>query len=206
MAAVTIHSAFGAQENEICHCFHFSLFYLPWSYGAGCHDRFFQCWILNQPFHFHKETLQFLLTFLPLEWYPVQCRRCGFDPWVGKILWRRAWQPAPVFLSRKSHWQRSLVGYGPWGRKDWHMTEATEHYCFSHFTKLFNNEQICWFLHLFFWPWSWNLQIIFRVFPCITARCLSFPCPFSCMFYLEVKVIAIFSKTSVKKNNNLRKE
>ena len=27
-----------------------------------------------------------------------QCRRLGFDPWVGKILWRRAWQPTPVFL------------------------------------------------------------------------------------------------------------
>ena len=31
---------------------------------------------------------------------PLQCRRrrrCGFDPWVGKIPWRRAWQPTPVF-------------------------------------------------------------------------------------------------------------
>ena len=26
-----------------------------------------------------------------------QCRRCGFNPWVGKILWRRKWQPIPVF-------------------------------------------------------------------------------------------------------------
>ena len=26
------------------------------------------------------------------------CKRCGFDPWVGKIPWRRAWQPTPVFL------------------------------------------------------------------------------------------------------------
>ena len=40
-----------------------------------------------------------------------QCRRlerCGFDPWVGKIPWRRKWQPAPVFLLGKSHGQRSL--------------------------------------------------------------------------------------------------
>ena len=45
-----------------------------------------------------------------------QCRRCkrrGFDPWVGKIPWRRAWQPTPVFLPGKSHGQRSLVGYSP---------------------------------------------------------------------------------------------
>ena len=42
-----------------------------------------------------------------------QCRRCGrcsFTPWVGKILWRWAWWPAPVFLPGESHEQRSLVG------------------------------------------------------------------------------------------------
>ena len=46
-----------------------------------------------------------------------QCRRHGFDPWAGKILWRRAWQPTPVFLPEKSHGQRSLVGYRPWGHR-----------------------------------------------------------------------------------------
>ena len=43
-----------------------------------------------------------------------QCGRFGFDPWVGKIPWRRKWQPAPVLLPRKSHGGRSLVGYSPW--------------------------------------------------------------------------------------------
>ena len=38
-------------------------------------------------------------------------KRCGFDPWVGKIPCRRAWQPTPVFLPGKSHGQRSLTGY-----------------------------------------------------------------------------------------------
>ena len=37
-----------------------------------------------------------------------QCRRPGFDPWVGKIPWRRKWQPTPL-LPRKSHGRRSLV-------------------------------------------------------------------------------------------------
>ena len=37
-------------------------------------------------------------------------RRPGFHPWVGKIPWRRAWQPTPVFLPAESHGQRSLVG------------------------------------------------------------------------------------------------
>ena len=32
-----------------------------------------------------------------------QCRRLGFDPWVGKIPWRRAWQPTPVLLPGESH-------------------------------------------------------------------------------------------------------
>jgi len=40
-------------------------------------------------------------------------RRCGFYPWVRKIPWRRAWQPTPVSLPRKSHGQRSLAGYSP---------------------------------------------------------------------------------------------
>ena len=43
--------------------------------------------------------------------------RCGFDPWVGKIPWRRTWQPTAVFLPGKSHGQRSLVAYSPWGRR-----------------------------------------------------------------------------------------
>ena len=45
------------------------------------------------------------------------CKRCRFDPWVGKIHWRRKWHPTPVFLPGKSHGQRSLVGYSPWGCK-----------------------------------------------------------------------------------------
>ena len=42
-----------------------------------------------------------------------RCKRCGFDPWVRKMPWRRTWQPTPVFLPGKSHGQRSLVGYSP---------------------------------------------------------------------------------------------
>jgi len=45
------------------------------------------------------------------------CRRRGFDPWVGKIPWRRAWQPTPVFLPGEFHGERSLVGYSLWGHK-----------------------------------------------------------------------------------------
>ena len=50
-----------------------------------------------------------------------QCRRHKrhrFDPWVGKIPWRRAWQPTPVSLPGESHGQRSLEGYSPQGCKE----------------------------------------------------------------------------------------
>ena len=40
------------------------------------------------------------------------------DPWVGKIPWRMAWQPTPVFLPGQSHEQRNLAGYSPWGHID----------------------------------------------------------------------------------------
>ena len=59
-----------------------------------------------------------------------QCRRgkrCGFDPWIGKIPWRRAWQPTAMFLPEESHGQRSLVAYSPCGRKELDRTERLIH-------------------------------------------------------------------------------
>ena len=53
--------------------------------------------------------------------YP--CRGCKFNPRVGKIPWRRAWQPTPVFWPGESHAQRSLAGCSPWGRKETDTTE-----------------------------------------------------------------------------------
>ena len=48
---------------------------------------------------------------------------CGFDSWVGKIPWRRKWQPTPVFLPEESHGQRSLAGYSPWGCKETRLSD-----------------------------------------------------------------------------------
>ena len=63
----------------------------------------------------------------------VPSRRPSFDPWVGKIPWRRKWQPTPVSLPGKSHGQRSLVGCSPWGRKESGMTEwLTQAACILH--------------------------------------------------------------------------
>ena len=47
-----------------------------------------------------------------------QWRKPGFSPCIGKIPWRRKWQPTPVSLPGKSYGQRSLVGYSPWGHKE----------------------------------------------------------------------------------------
>ena len=54
-----------------------------------------------------------------------QCRRCGFDPSVGKIPWSRKWQPTPVFLPGKFHAQRCLAGCRPWGRREPDTAEQT---------------------------------------------------------------------------------
>ena len=54
--------------------------------------------------------------------------RPGFNPWVGKIPWRREWQPPPVFLPGEFCGQNNLLGYSPWG---WKELDATEWLTFS---------------------------------------------------------------------------
>ena len=46
-----------------------------------------------------------------------------FNPWVGKIPWRREWLPTPVFLTGEFYGQRSLSGYSLWGHKMLDMIE-----------------------------------------------------------------------------------
>ena len=60
---------------------------------------------------------------------PPAMQEPQFDSWVGKIPWRRTWQPTPVFLPGESHGQRSLMGYSPWWRQESGMTEwlSTRH-------------------------------------------------------------------------------
>ena len=89
----------------------------------------------NKSCHYHHYLNYFsnicviynrLSRWLTGKGYACQCRRYrifGFNPWVGKITWRRKWQPTLVFLPWKSHGQRSLVGYTPWGQKESDTTE-----------------------------------------------------------------------------------
>ena len=53
----------------------------------------------------------------------MPCLVAWWIPWVGKISWRRKWQPTPVFLPGESHGWSSLVGYSPWGGKELDTTE-----------------------------------------------------------------------------------
>ena len=95
-----------------------------------------------------------------LVWQCRRCKRCGFNPWVWKIPWRRTWQPTPVFLPRESHGQRGLTGYSPQGhtvRHNWsdlaHM-HANGGKCGSNLIRLFRgwNEMI-WIKLL-----AWSLE------------------------------------------------
>ena len=67
-------------------------------------------------------------------WVCLQCRGSGFNPWVGKIPWRREWQSTPVFWPGKSHGWRSLAGYSPCGHKESDTTEQLTHTFPSNFT------------------------------------------------------------------------
>ena len=74
--------------------------------------------------------------------FACQCRRHkrhSFSPWVGKILWRRKWQPTTVFLSGKFHGQKSLVGYSPRGFKGLDTTERL-----STLTQSCSRDWLCW--------------------------------------------------------------
>ena len=54
----------------------------------------------------------------------LQCRRGRFDPRVGKVPWRRAWLPTPVFLPGESHGRRSLAAYSPGRHRESDATEG----------------------------------------------------------------------------------
>ena len=70
--------------------------------------------------------VQRLARWLSGQEFTCQCRKWGFDPWVGKTpLWRRKWQPTPVFVPGESQGLGSLVGCRLLGHTESDMTEAT---------------------------------------------------------------------------------
>ena len=82
----------------------------------------------------HPIDLLGLLQWLRQQRICLQCRRPRFNPWVGKIPWRREQQPSPVFLPQESHGQGNLAGYSPW---DCSRTELSDfHFISLHFIDL----------------------------------------------------------------------
>ena len=85
-------------------------------------------YILEGLFHMKASILNSISTLLgpslaEVKSVCLECGRPGFSPWVGKIPWRRKWQPTPVLLLGESHGGRSLVGYSLWGCKESDTTE-----------------------------------------------------------------------------------
>ena len=77
--------------------------------GGGAEGRLLQAGSFKRIFFFFFKVWGFPGGSVGKE-SACQCRRPRFDPWVGKIPWRRAWQPTPVFLPAESLGQRSLAG------------------------------------------------------------------------------------------------
>ena len=79
----------------------------------------YTCVYLSKLYSCTSKRVNFIVYILNLNWADLEW--LGFDPWVGKIPWRRKKQPTPVSLPGKVHGQRSLVGFSPWGHKRvWH--------------------------------------------------------------------------------------
>ena len=93
---------------------------------ASSHDHHLQ---QQYVFNMHPYISQVLLVVQMVRIYP-HCGRPRFNPWVGKIPWKREWLPIPsshwewlpVFLLGEFHGQRSLMGYSPWCHKELDMT------------------------------------------------------------------------------------
>ena len=96
-------------------------------------------------FRFTGESVLVRITLvLLLPWWlswkriPLQCRkckRCRYNPWVGKIPWRRKWQLTPIFLPGKSHGQGNLAGSSPWGHKRVAHDLATKQQAWHYYIK-----------------------------------------------------------------------
>ena len=54
-------------------------------------------------------------------------KKCGFNPWVKEIPWRKKWQPTWIFLPVKSHGWESMADYSSWGCKESDKTEQLTH-------------------------------------------------------------------------------
>ena len=123
-------SPWGRWESDTTERFHF-IFSLP-CIGEG-NGNPLQCSCLENPRDggawwaaiygvTQSQTRLKRLSSSSSEESMCRCRRPGFDPWVGKIPWRKKQQPTPVFLPGKPQGQRSPAGYSSCGCEMFDMT------------------------------------------------------------------------------------
>ena len=96
----------------------------PYAYAASVKDRD-GCWKITMEHHNLNQVVTPNAAAMPdgagSKESTCQCRRhkrFRFNPWIGKIPWRRKWHPTPPLLLEESHGQRRLVCYSPWGCKE----------------------------------------------------------------------------------------
>ena len=99
-------------------CAKFRSFPLGWRlWGTSCHLELGERGFSRATEKYGMCGLQVGVGGLVSDFHPMsrkggRCKRCGFDPWVGKIPWRRAWQPTPVFSPGESHGQIRATVHG----------------------------------------------------------------------------------------------
>ena len=114
------------------------------SQGSSCCDAgtlnlaVFECWqswpTTMRTINYSEVTDRASLVAQIVKNLPA-AQETQLNPCIGAILQRREWQPTLVFSPGEFHWQRNLVGYSPWCRKESDTTEL-------------------WRFHFFFTPWS----------------------------------------------------
>ena len=124
MAAVTVWRGFGAQENKICHCFHFFPLYLPWNDGTGCHDLGF----FNAEFQVSFFTLLFHLIKRFLSSSSLSAIRAVSSAYLRlSIFLPTIWIPACYLSSPAFHMMHSACKLNKQGNsiQPWHTSFPT---------------------------------------------------------------------------------
>ena len=152
MASVPVHSDFGVQENKICHCFHFSPFYLPWNDGIRCLDLSFlnaefQASFFTLFFHHHHD-------FLLLEWYYLHVGGCWYMPWhfqfklVIHPVWHFTWGTLHMLNKQGDNIQSCHI---PFPVSTSHFSTSSSNCCFFICIQVSQETgKVVWYSHLFF--------------------------------------------------------
>ena len=102
MASITFCSDFGAQENKICHCFHFLPIYLLWSGGTGCHDCLFFFWMLSFKPAFSRLSPSSRSSLVPLHILPLEWRHLHI--WGCWYFSQKSWFQLGIHPARHFTW------------------------------------------------------------------------------------------------------